>query len=50
MSRDLQKSKKMNITEEASLTVEGSKKINETKIYQSPDVLDSLDLMHRMMK
>lgn len=50
ISRDLQKSKKMNITEDASLTVEGSKKINETKIYQSPDVLDSLDLMHRMMK
>jgi hypothetical protein len=50
ISRDLQKSKKMNITEEASLTVEGSKKINETKIYQSPDILDSLDLMHRMMK
>lgn len=50
ISRDLQKSKKMNITEGASLTVEGSKKINETKIYQSPDVLDSLDLMHRMMK
>ena len=50
ISRDLKKSKKMNITEEASLTVEGSKKINETKIYQSPDVLDSLDLMHRMMK
>lgn len=50
ISRDLQKSKKMNITEDKSLTVEGSKKINETKIYQSPDVLDSLDLMHRMMK
>lgn len=50
ISRDLQKSKKMNITEDKSLSVEGSKKINETKIYQSPDVLDSLDLMHRMMK
>jgi hypothetical protein len=50
ISRDLQKSKKMNITEDKSLTVEGSKKINETKIYQSKDVLDSLDLMHRMMK
>lgn len=50
ISRDLKKSKKMNITEESSLTVEDSKKINETKIYQSPDVLDSLDLMHRMMK
>ena len=50
ISRDLQKSNKMSITEDKSLTVEGSKKINETKIYQSPDVLDSLDLMHRMMK
>ena len=50
ISRDLQKSKKMNITEDKPLTVEGSKKINETKIYQSKDVLDSLDLMHRMMK
>ena len=50
ISNDLKKAKKMNITESNSLTVEGSKKINETKIYQSPDVLDSLDLMHRMMK
>ena len=50
ISRDLQKSKKMSITEDASLSVEGSNKINETKIYQSQDVLDSLDLMHRMMK
>ena len=50
ISRDLKKSKKMSITEDKSLTVEGSKKINETKIYQSPDVLESLDLMHRMMK
>jgi hypothetical protein len=40
----------MNITENSNLSVEGSKKINETKIYQSPDVLDSLDLMHRMMR
>ena len=50
ISRDLKKSKKMSITEDKSLTVEGSRKINETKIYQSPDVLESLDLMHRMMK
>jgi len=50
ISRELKKSNKMNITEEKSLTVEGSKKINETPIYKSKDMLDSLDLMHRMMK
>ena len=50
ISRELQKTNKMNITEEKSLTVEGSQKINETPIYKSQDLLDSLDLMHRMMK
>ena len=50
LSRDLKKSNKMNITEDRALSVGGTKKINETKIYQSPDVLESLDLMHRMMK
>ena len=50
ISRELKKSNKMNITEEKSLTVESSKKINETPIYKSKDMLDSLDLMHRMMK
>lgn len=50
VSNDLKKANKMSITEDKSLTVEGSKKINETKIYQSQDLLDSLDLMHRMMK
>ena len=50
ISEDLKKVKKMNITEGRSLTVEGSKKINETTIYKSPDVMESLDLMHRMMK
>jgi len=50
LSRDLKKANKMNITENKSLTVNGSKQINETTIYKSPDVLDSLDLMHRMMK
>lgn len=50
ISRELQKANKMNITEEKSLTVEGSQKINETPIYKSQDLLDSLDLMHRMMK
>jgi hypothetical protein len=50
ISEDLKKVKKMNITEGRNLTVEGSKKINETTIYKSPDVMESLDLMHRMMK
>ena len=50
ISRDLQKSNKINITEDKPLSVGGAKKINETKIYQAPDVLESLDLMHRMMK
>lgn len=50
ISRELQKANKMNITEEKSLTVEGSQKINETPIYKSQDLLDSLDLMHRMMR
>jgi len=50
ISRELQKSNKMNITEGKNLSVESSKKINETTIYKSQDMLDSLDLMHRMMK
>ncbi len=50
ISRELKKSNKMNITEEKALTVEGSSKINETPIYKSQDMLDSLDLMHRMMR
>jgi hypothetical protein len=49
LSRDLQKTKKMNITE-GNLSVESSKKINETPIYKSQDILESLDLMHRMMR
>ena len=50
ISNDLKKSNKMNITEDKSLTVEGSKKINETTIYKSEDLLGSLDLMHRVNK
>lgn len=50
ISRELQKANKMNITEDKALTVEGSQKINETPIYKSKDLLDSLDLMHRMMR
>lgn len=50
MNADLKKSKKISITEEKSLNAEGSKKINETPIYKSQDLMESLDLMHRMMK
>lgn len=50
ITNDLQKAHKMNVTESQTLSTEGSKKINETPIYKSPDVLESLDLMHRMMK
>lgn len=50
ISNDLKKNKTMNITEEKSFNVEGSKKVNETPIYKSKDLMDSLDLMHRLMK
>ena len=50
ISNDLKKAKKMNINEEQQFTVEGPQKLNETTIYKSKEVLDSLDLMHRMMK
>jgi hypothetical protein len=50
LSNDLKKAKKMNITEGALFSAESSKKINETPIYKSQDIMESLDLMHRMMK
>ena len=50
INEDLKKVKKMNLTEDKNLSVESSKKINETTIYKSQDVMESLDLMHRMMK
>lgn len=52
LTNELKSSKKfnMNESEDKSLSVEGSQHINETKIYRSADVLDSLDLMHRVMK
>ena len=50
INNDLKKSQKMSLTEGKSLTVESSKKINETPIYKSRDIMESLDLMHRMNK
>lgn len=50
ISRDLQKNKKLDITESKQYGAESSKRINETQIYQSKDLLDSLDLMHKICK
>ena len=50
INNDLKKTRKMNITEGTILSAGGPQKINETTIYKSPDVMESLDLMHRMMK
>lgn len=48
ISRELKKNSTMNINEDRQFTANGSKMINETQIYQSKDLLDSLDLMHRI--
>lgn len=49
ISRQLKKNDKLNINE--SKGFENSKsKINETTIYKSQDMLNSLDLMHRLCK
>lgn len=50
ISRELKKAQKMDINEDKQIVAEGSKKINETTIYKDKDVLNSLDLMHRMMR
>ena len=50
ISRELQKKNTMNINEDKQFTANGSNKINETPIYQSKEVINSLDLMHRICK
>lgn len=50
ISKELKKNNTMNISEEKQFTTNSSKMINETQIYQSKDLLDSLDLMHRLCK
>lgn len=49
ISRDLKKNSKMNIGESRDYSV-NDQKINETQIYRSNDILNSLDLMHRICK
>ena len=50
ISRELKKNNTMNINEEKQFTTNSSKMINETQIYQSKDLMESLDLMHRLCK
>ena len=50
ISRELKKNNTININEEKQFTANDSKMINETKIYKSQDIMDSLDLMHRLCK
>ena len=49
ISHELKKKSKMNIDESREFGVNGNK-INETQIYRSNDILNSLDLMHRICK
>lgn len=50
ISNELKKNNTMNINEDRQFTTSGSQMINETQIYQSKDLIDSLDLMHRICK
>ena len=50
ISRELKKNNKMDINEDKQFTTTGSKMINEKQIYQSKDLMESLDLMHRLCK
>ena len=50
IARQLKRNEKLNINEDKQFTTGGSKRINETTIYKSKDMLNSLDLMHRLCK
>jgi sugar-specific transcriptional regulator TrmB len=50
ISRELKRNNTMNINEEKQFTANNSKMINETQIYKSQDIMESLDLMHRLCK
>lgn len=47
---ELQKKDKMNINEDKQFTVENSQKINENTIYASKDLMDSLNIMHKICR
>lgn len=50
ISNDLKKKNKMNINEDKQFTANSSKMINETQIYKSKDLMDTLGMMHRICK
>lgn len=50
ISRELQKRNTMNINEDKQFTTNGSQQINETTIYKSKDLDDTLDLMNRVCR
>lgn len=48
ISNELKKNNSMSLNEDKQFTANSSKMINETQIYQSKDLLNSLDMMHRI--
>lgn len=50
IARELQNKPMMDLNESKQFTANGSKQINETPIYKSEDLMQSLDLMHRLCK
>jgi len=50
ISNELKKKGKMNINEDKQFTANSSKMINETEIYKSKDLMESLGLMHKICK
>ena len=50
ITRELQKKNTMNINEDKQFTATNSQKLNESAIYASPDLMSTLDLMHKICK
>jgi hypothetical protein len=50
ISRELKKNDKINENLDKQFTTNGSKKVNETTVYTSPDLLASLNLMNKICK
>jgi len=50
ISRELKKNNKVNENLDKQFTTNGSKKVNETTVYTSPDLLTSLNLMNKICK
>lgn len=50
INNELKKKTTLQINEDKQFTTNGSQKINESTIYKSKDLIESLDLMHRVCK